>query len=285
MGVITAATAGLISAGVAAAGTAASVGMNLSAAAKQSKAQSAAEQAAGEAAAKAEAEYQREFAGGVQLPMEAYQQAGREGTAQQMQALQALQEADSRSLAAGVGKVQAAATEAQAVTTEQMRQDLFSLESAQMQEKMSNRDQIARMNEERAMGAQAAAANAEMAKMNAYAGIGQSITALGEMGLKAAPLYGKSGTTVTDTSIAGQPGNASGFGGVNYSSSSFGSPGTIPTSSVSTPATFGPMNNPNMVSAVTAPRKTLSQLKNDQNSWVNDYKQNLWLEQQQNKVY
>ena len=272
---------------IAAAGTLASVGMNLSAAAKQSKAASAAERAAGEAAAKAESEYQREFAGGVQLPMEAYQQAGREGTAQQMQALQALQEADSRSLAAGVGKVQAAATEAQAGITEQMRQDLFSLESAQMEEKMANRDQIAKMNQERAMGAQAAAANAEMAKMTAYAGIGQSITALGEMGLKAAPLYPKTGdaTTVTDTSIVGQPGNASGFGGVNYSSSSFGSPGTIPTSSVSTPATFGPMNNPNMVSAVTAPRKTLSQLKNDQNSWVNDYKQNLWLEQQQNKVY
>ena len=270
---------------IAAAGTAASIGMNLSAAAKQSKAQSAAEQAAGEAAAKAEAEYQREFAGGVQLPMEAYQQAGREGTAQQMQALQALQEADSRSLAAGVGKVQAAATEAQTGITEQMRQDLFSLESAQMEEKMANRDQIAKMNQERAMGAQAAAANAEMAKTRAYAGIASSVAGLGQMALQAAPLYGKSGTTVTDTSIVGQPGNASGFGGVNYSSSSFGSPGTIPTSSVSTPATFGPMNNPNMVSAVTAPRKTLSQLKNDQNSWVNDYKQNLWLEQQQNKVY
>ena len=273
---------------IGAVGTLASVGMNLSAAAKQSKAASAAEQAAGEAASKAEAEYQREFAGGVQLPMEAYQQAGREGTAQQMQALQALQEADSRSLAAGVGKVQAAATEAQTGITEQMRQDLFSLESAQMEEKMANRDQIAKMNEERARGAQIAAANAEAAKTAAITSAITGVTSLAGQASQAASMYPKSGasaTTVTDTSIAGQPGNASGFGGVNYSSSSFGSPGTIPTSSVSTPATFGPMNNPNMVSAVTAPRKTLSQLKNDQNSWVNDYKQNLWLEQQQNKVY
>lgn len=197
------ATIATIGLGVSAAGTLASVGMNLSAAAKQSKAQSAAERAAGEAAAKAESEYQREFAGGVQLPMEAYQQAGREGTAQQMQALQALQEADSRSLAAGVGKVQAAATEAQTGITEQMRQDLFSLESAQMEEKMANRDQIAKMNQERAMGAQAAAANAEMAKTRAYAGIGSSVAALGGMALQAAPLYGKSG----DAKLTGEDQN------------------------------------------------------------------------------
>jgi len=179
---------------IATAGTAASIGMNLSAAAKQSKAQSAAEQAAAEAAKKAETEYQREFAGGVQLPMEAYQQAGREGTAQQMQALQSLQEADSRSLAAGVGKVQAAATDAQAAITDKMREDLFSLESAQMEEKMRNRDAIAKMNQERAMGAQAAAANAEAAKMNAYASIGTSLSGLASTALQAAPLFPKTGT-------------------------------------------------------------------------------------------
>jgi len=178
---------------IAAAGTAASIGMNLSAAAKQSKAQAAAEQAAEEAAKKAESEYQREFAGGVQLPMEAYQQAGREGTAQQMQALQSLQEADSRSLAAGVGKVQAAATDAQAAITDKMREDLFSLESAQMEEKIRNRDQIAKMNQERAIGAQTAAANAETAKMNAYASIGTSLSGLASTALQAAPLYGKTG--------------------------------------------------------------------------------------------
>lgn len=182
---------GTVIAGV---GTLASIGMNLSSAAKQSKAQSAAEQAAAEAAAKAESEYQREFAGGVQLPMEAYQQAGREGTAQQMQALQALQEADTRSLAAGVGKVQAAATEAQAGITDQMRQDLFALESTQMQEKMANRDAIAKMNQERAIGAQAAAANAEAAKTAAITGAISGVASLGEQVAKAAPLFKKSGT-------------------------------------------------------------------------------------------
>jgi len=213
---------------IAAAGTLASIGMNLSAAAKQSKAQSAAEQAAGEAAAKAEAEYQKEFAGGVQLPMEAYQQAGREGTAQQMQSLQALQEADTRSLAAGVGKVQAAATEAQTGITEQMRQDLFSLESAQMKEKMANRDQIAKMNQERAIGAQTAAANAEAAKMRAYAGIASSVAGLGQMALQAAPLYGKSGAPAATSAFSNNPANTqlpssiSGF--TNSTPSAFNSP-------------------------------------------------------------
>lgn len=185
---------------IAAAGTLASVGMNLSAAAKQSKAASAAEQAAGEAAAKAESEYQREFAGGVQLPMEAYQQAGREGTAQQMQALQALQEADSRSLAAGVGKVQAAATEAQTGITEQMRKDLFSLESAQMEEKMANRDAIAKMNEERARGAQIAAANAEAAKTAAITSAVSGVTSLAGQVSQAASMYPKSADVKTPPS-------------------------------------------------------------------------------------
>lgn len=218
---------------IAAVGTAASIGMNLSAAAKQSKAQSAAEQAAGEAAAKAESEYQREFAGGVQLPMEAYQQAGREGTAQQMQALQALQEADTRSLAAGVGKVQAAATEAQTGITEQMRQDLFSLESVQMKEKMANRDAIAKMNQERAMGAQAAAADAEAAKMRAYAGIGTSLSGLGQTALQAAPLFGSS-TPPTAGSFSSNPANQ------------------LPTSlsgfTNSTPSTFNPPQVPGLTS-------------------------------------
>jgi hypothetical protein len=268
---MTAGTAALISAGVAAAGTAASVGMNLSAAAKQSKAQSAAEQAASEAAAKAEASYQQEFAGGVQLPMEAYQQAGREGTAQQMQALQALQEADTRSLAAGVGKVQAAATEAQAGITDQMRQDLFALESTQMKEKMANRDAIAKMNQERAMGAQAAAANAEVAKTRAYGNIGQSITSLGGMALQAAPLYGTGGATAT-SAFSNNPANTQ-------------LPSTLSGFTNTTPSAFNPPQVPGLTSpSVLSSGFDLNKF-NQQN--LDQFKQNNymdnWLQQQQNK--
>lgn len=253
------ATSTAIGLGIAAASTAASVGMNLSAAAKQSKAADAAQQAASEAAAAAEAEYQKEFMGGVKLPMEAYQQAGREGTAQQMQSLQALQEADTRSLAAGVGKVQAEATNQQAGVTEQMRKDMLSLESAQAEEKMANRDQIAKMNQDRVIGAQTASANAEAARANALASAVSSVGNLAGQASQAATLYDKTGETsvvlsnskdmvnttyqspvssrfsnnITDTSIIEKPGNAAGFGGIDYSLSSFGVPPKYPN-------TFGP---------------------------------------------
>lgn len=238
MAAITAATAGLISAGVAAAGTAASVGMNLSAAAKQAKAQSAAEQAASEAAKKAEQEYQKQFLGGVQVPTEAYNQALRQGTAQQMQSLQALQEADARTLAAGVGKVQAQATEAQAATTNQMASDMYSLQLAQAKEQGLNRDAIARMNEQRAIGAGAAAADAEVARMKAYAGIGPAITSLGAMGLQSASLYGKTGDTTTPfTDQAMRPFNPAGQ-----------LPVTLSGFSNNTPSNYNPTQVPGLTS-------------------------------------
>jgi len=254
---------------IGAVGTLTSVGMNLSAAAQQSKAQSAAEQAAADAAAKAEAEYQREFAGGVQLPMEAYQQAGREGTAQQMQALQALQESDTRSLAAGVGKVQAAATEAQTGITEQMRQDLFALESTQMQEKMANRDQIARMNEERARGAQVAAANAQAAKTAAITGAISGVASLGEQIVKAAPLF--KGEEEEEDTIKS-------FGAVNTQL-----PSTLSGFTNTNPSAF----NPPQVPGLTSP----SVLNTYADSWgkqqLQQVNQNVymdnWLQQQQNK--
>lgn len=270
----TAAAAAGTAAVIAGVGTAASIGMNLSAAAKQAKAQSAAEQAAADAAKKAESAYQQEFMSGVQLPMEAYQQAGREGTAQQMQSLQALQEADARTLAAGVGKVQAEATKNQAAISEQMRQDLFSLESAQAKEKMTNRDAIAKMNQERAMGAQAAAADAEAARAKAYGSIGQSITSLGGQLLQAAPLYGTGGDTTTTpfTDQAMRPFNPAGQ-----------LPATLSGFTNTTPSAF----NPPQVPGLTSP----SVLNTYADSWnkqqlqqvnKNVYMDN-WLQQQQNK--
>ena len=55
---------------------------------------------------------------GVQVPLEAYQMAARETTAQTQQALEGLREADTRTLAAGVAKL----SEASGAVTEQQRQ-------------------------------------------------------------------------------------------------------------------------------------------------------------------
>lgn len=204
---MTAGTAALVSAGVAAAGTAASVGMNLSEAAKQKKAQAKAEQAAGEAVKKAEAEYGKEFLAGVQLPTEAYDRALREGTAQQMQSIQALQEADARTLAAGVGKVQAQATDAQTQARDQMAQDMYNLELAQAKEKSANSASIANLNLDKAAGAQMAAADAEAARASANAGVGSAIVSLGGQMLSAAPLYGKASTPAGVGSFSSNPAN------------------------------------------------------------------------------
>jgi hypothetical protein len=264
-----------IALGVGVATSLAGTAMSLSSAAQQSKAQSAAEQAAGEFAAKAESEYQREFAGGVQLPMEAYQQAGREGTAQQMQALQALQEADTRSLAAGVGKVQAAATAAQTGITEQMRQDLFSLESAQMEEKMANRDQIAKMNQERAIGAQKAAANAQAAKTAAIGSALSGVSSVVGQVAQASSLYPKSGASATTTPFTDKA-----MGAFNPAGQL---PATLSGFTNTTPSAF----NPPQVPGLTSP----SVLNTYADSWgkqqLQQVNQNVymdnWLQQQQNK--
>jgi hypothetical protein len=188
-----------------------------------------------------------------------------------MQALQALQEADTRSLAAGVGKVQAAATDAQAGIADKMREDLFSLEKTQMEEKMANRDQIAKMNQERAMGAQTAAANAEAAKTAAITGAVTGVASLAGQAMQAAPLYGKTAEPAADISKGFTVSDMSKMkSSINPAQQS---PASSRFAAPMTPAApaFGPMNNPNMVSAVTAPKKTLSQLQNDAGSWYDNY--------------
>jgi hypothetical protein len=108
-----------------------------------------------------------------------------------MQSLQALQEADTRTLAAGVGKVQAEATQAQSSIMNQQAEDMYRLELAQAAEQSRSSENIAKMNQERAMGAQMAAADAEAAKAKLYGSIGTSIASLGGQVLQAAPLYGE----------------------------------------------------------------------------------------------
>jgi maltooligosyltrehalose synthase len=62
---------------------------------------------------------------GIQVPLDAYDSAIRGNTAQQMQALQGLTEADSRSLAAGVGKLAAAGAGANEGVRQEMEQAIY----------------------------------------------------------------------------------------------------------------------------------------------------------------
>jgi len=98
---------------------------------------------------------------GVQLPLDAYEAAMRETTAQQMQSLEGLREADARSLAAGVGKLQMAGDVATERTRRQMEQAITQREEAIAKEQSRIDQTLATLDLQEAAGAQEAAAQRE----------------------------------------------------------------------------------------------------------------------------
>ena len=96
---------------------------------------------------------------GIQVPLDSYEQAIRETTAQQQQALSALTESDSRSLAAGVGKLQAAVG-TQTETNRQAMGDAILARDQAIAKDQTRIDQgLASMSIQEAEGAAAAAAD------------------------------------------------------------------------------------------------------------------------------
>lgn len=141
-----------------------SLGMSLAESGQQAAAQREAQRQA-EIATKMQIQQQQQnFFEAMRVPTEAYDRALREGTAQQSQAIMSLQEADTRNLLGGVGKVQAAANDYNAENRDAMAGQMFELQKLQAQEKMLNADDLAKIYEERTKGAQLAAAAAEKAK-------------------------------------------------------------------------------------------------------------------------
>ncbi len=98
---------------------------------------------------------------GVQLPLDAYEAAMRATTAQQMQSLEGLREADSRTLAAGVGKLQMAGDVATERTRRQMEQAITERETAIAKEQSRIDQTLASLDLQEAAGAQEAAAQRE----------------------------------------------------------------------------------------------------------------------------
>ena len=111
------------------------------------------------ALAKAKKEFDVNRQEGVQVPLDSYEQAIRETTAQQQQALSALTESDSRSLAAGVGKLQAAVG-TQTETNRQAMGDAILARDQAIAKDQTRIDQgLASMSIQEAEGAAAAAAD------------------------------------------------------------------------------------------------------------------------------
>lgn len=194
------ATGGLSSVGAIAGGpigmgvaAAANIGLSLVEASKQKELQRAADRQAEKSAAEQERLMSQNFFEALQVPMEAYDREFRETTAQQQQAMAALQEGDPRLLLGGVGKVQAIAADQEAKTRDALGQDLFNLSKLQAQEAGQTADQLANLEGQRLAGAQEASAAAQMAKIqaqqNAIGAGGDLLKGLGGL----IPEYSKSG--------------------------------------------------------------------------------------------
>jgi hypothetical protein len=137
--------ASIILGSVAAATSLTGAGMSFGQAAKQRKAQEKAERESQALMQQARDRMQTRFFEQLRLPTEAYERQFRENTAQQKQSLQALQESDPRTLAAGVGKVAAAGVAGNQLLQEQMSKELFELQKLKADEQRAINQELVGM--------------------------------------------------------------------------------------------------------------------------------------------
>ena len=166
------------------------VATDLIQAGKQADASRAAEQAAKEAARKEEQLRSQNLFEGLQVPMEQYNRAAKETTSQVGQAVNALQEGDSRLLAGGLGKVAAAGIEGEAQTRDAAAESLYNLGATQAEYGMQVNSDLADLEAGKLAGAQNAAAAANQAEMGLYGGAAQAGAGIINQGLAMIPSFG-----------------------------------------------------------------------------------------------
>jgi len=137
--------AGIVLGSVAAATSLTGAGLSFGQAAKAKKAQEKAERESKVLMQQARDRAQTRFYEQLRLPTEAYERQFRESTAQQKQAIQALQESDPRTLAAGIGKVGAVGVAQNQAIQEQMGKELFELQKLKADEQKAINEQLASM--------------------------------------------------------------------------------------------------------------------------------------------
>lgn len=179
--------------GAAAAATQAVGGvMSLVQADKQAAAKQEADKAAAAAAEEAKRQLSQNFFQGLQLPMDAYDRSMREATAQQMQALSAMQESDPRALAGGVGRLQMAGNDYLAKEREALANRLFDLDKLKATASKEVADNLGEFEMKRAIGAQMASMAANEANVNAMnAGLGQFANAAVSLEKALTPTYAR----------------------------------------------------------------------------------------------
>jgi len=185
--------ASIILGSVAAASSLAGGALSFSQASKQRKAQEKAQIESEKLMQQARDRMQTRFYEQLQVPMEAYERQFRETTAQQKQALQALQESDPRTLAAGIGKLGAVASSENERIKEAMARDLFNLQKMKAEEQRAINEEMVGMDVAQAADQNIREREAAYARASAIqggiAGIGGAVSAANEI----VPLFSMSG--------------------------------------------------------------------------------------------
>ena len=126
-------------------GAAVGAGMNLVQAGKARDAQKTADRAAARLMNDAKAKIQKNYYEGLKIPTEAYDQAYEANAQVQRDNIEALQQADSRTLAAGVGRVAAASNENTQQIRAQQAQQMFELDKLKAEGEENMTQQLAAM--------------------------------------------------------------------------------------------------------------------------------------------
>ena len=166
------------------------MGLDIAQSIDAKKKQRDAERAAAESLAQAKSKIEVNRMEGLQVPLDAYEQAGREITAQQMQSLEGLREADARTLAAGVGKLGAVGAMATEKTRQQMADAIYQRDKMIADEQATIDRSLATINLQEAEGAQIAAAQREQMAAQAFSGAIKSLGAAGQTAYESSALYG-----------------------------------------------------------------------------------------------
>tara|TARA_R100000935_G_scaffold48519_1_gene73085 strand:+ start:7339 stop:8205 length:867 start_codon:yes stop_codon:yes gene_type:complete len=174
-------------------------GMNLVQAAQARDDQKDADERAGELMADAKRKLEKDFYEGLNLPMDAYDQAYTANIQSQQQNVEALQQADSRTLAAGVGKVAMASN----MNTEQLRaaqaKEMFELDKMKAENKDDMNQQLAGMDVAGAQDQAARAAQADERVGMLQAGAANAFVGGITSAAEAQGLYKKQGLGVEET--------------------------------------------------------------------------------------
>jgi len=143
------------------------IGMSLLQASEQASAARNYQEQQNRAIAEAKRQAGANFMQNISAPTEAYQAAMRQGTAQQMQALQAGVEGDTRNLQGIVGRTNEAATDFDFDQRDKMAKDLYDLHMAQAQEQKASANALAGIGLSEAEGAGLAKQQSEKARVAA----------------------------------------------------------------------------------------------------------------------